>query len=537
MFVEPDCRELEGQNCSSSGISKGAAAALLPLAPVLAGMVAAGLGIEAILLYLDLTRTEILERLAALGLPVPHSRPVRKGGKHAWTGEDVRRLIELWLSGVRIRGIAAVLGRSPGAIYSKRRRLGLPRRPQKGQVDLSNLEIEARRSARKARREDRGEDKGEASGPPTAEPAAPAASDDPQQPFEPGEVVVSPAHGIGEFLGIETQKISDTKVDLFAFGFVKDNLIEKVPVKKLDGCGVRKLVKPAAVDKALAILANRKGKEVSTPSRRMPENEAKIKSGAFLAIAEVVRDLHQPKGLPEKNLYETARDRLTHEISLVRKITEAEAVKLVGSRLPPPTTIQESSKQQGAKETRVREAGVERAMKRLGQLWKGPKKRSIGRDHEFLAEIAVRTLAGQHSRVIAEEMGVTKSTVHNWVYKMGLTDRTRKRVAEFDEMQAFAYLGEQGLVPRTCGHYRRLFFARRGGGEIYSPEYYKKSEVGRREKIGVSDLTKERKTIPKNWKGLCANPLAIEKPSPQLVAVCAEEPKDINVIGEARQAA
>ena len=212
-------------------------------------------------------------------------------------------------------------------------------------------------------------------------------------------------------------------------------------------------------------------------------------------------------------------------------------MKLFASRLPPPAPIQENSKQQGANETRVREAGVERAMKRLGQLWKGPKKRSVGRNHEFLAEIAVRTLAGQHPRMIAEDMGVTKSTVHNWVYKMGLTDRTRKRVAVFDEAQAFAYLGEQGLVPRTCGHYRRLFFARRGGGEIYSPEYYKRSEAARREKIGVSDLTKERKRIPKNWKGLCTNPLAIERPPPQLTAVCAGETKDVDVIGEARRAA
>jgi hypothetical protein len=36
---------------------------------------------------------------------------------------------------------------------------------------------------------------------------------------------------------------------------------------------------------------------------------------------------------------------------------------------------------------------------------------------------------------------------------------------------------------------------------------------------------------------LCTNPLAIERPPPQLVAVCAEEAKDINVIGEARRAA
>jgi CarD family transcriptional regulator len=537
MFVEPDCRELEGQNCPSSGISRVAAAALFPFTPVLAGMVAAGLGIEAIHLYLELSRTEILDRLAALGLPVPHSRPVRKGGKHAWTGEDVRHFIELWLSGVRIRGIAAVLDRSPGALYSKRRRLGLPTRPRKGQVDLSELEIEARRSAWRTRCEDRGEERGEASRPQTEEPAAPTASGEAKQPFEPGELVVVPALGIGEVLAMETQEVAGTALDLFAVSIVKSKIILKVPAPKLASAGLRKLSNPATVNTALAILADGKGIKASTPRRRMAEYEAKIKSGDFLAMAEVVRDLHVPKEVAEKSLYETARDRLTHEIGLVQKITEAEAAKLVATRLPPPAHLQETLKQQSANETRVREAGVERAMKRLGQLWKGPKKRLIGRDPEFLAEIAVRTLAGQHPGMIGEEMGVTKSTVHNWVYKMGLTDRTRKRVAVFDETQAFAYLGEQGLVPRTCGHYRRLFFARRGGGELYSPEYYKKSETVRREKVGVLDLTKERKRIPRNWKGLCTNPLAVEKPPPQLTVVCAGENEDMGVVGEALRAA
>ena len=295
MFVEPDCRELEGQNCPGSGISTVAAAALFQVAPVLAGMVAAGLGIEAIRLYLDLSRTEILDRLAALGLPVPNSRPVRKGGKHAWTGEDVRHFIELWLSGVRIRGIAAVLGRSPGAIYSKRRRLGLPTRPRKGQVELSELEIEALRPARAARREDRGENRVEASRPQTEEPAAPAPSDDAQQPFEPGELVVSPAHGIGELIAIETQEIAGVALDLFAVSFVKSKMILKVPAPKLASSGLRKMADAAAVNTALDILADGKGIKGSTPRRRMPEYEAKVKSGGILAMAEVVHDLHRPR--------------------------------------------------------------------------------------------------------------------------------------------------------------------------------------------------------------------------------------------------
>lgn len=109
-----------------------AAAAFAPLDHVLAGMLAAGLGVEALCVYLDLARQALFERILALGLALPHDRPLRRrGGKWGWTDDDVRLLIELWVDGLHARSIAQRLGRSPGGIWSKARRLGLPRRCRK----------------------------------------------------------------------------------------------------------------------------------------------------------------------------------------------------------------------------------------------------------------------------------------------------------------------------------------------------------------------------------------------------------------------
>lgn len=120
------------------------AAAVTPLDYVLAGMVAVGLGTEAISLYLGLARTALCERLVELSLPTPHDRPLRRaGGRNPWTNEDVRQLIAWWVAGIHVRSIAEGLGRSRGAIYAKRRRLGLPDRERERLVYRSLFELAA----------------------------------------------------------------------------------------------------------------------------------------------------------------------------------------------------------------------------------------------------------------------------------------------------------------------------------------------------------------------------------------------------------
>ena len=113
------------------------AVALSPIDHVLAGMVAAGQGIEAICLYLGLAREALFERIVALGLATPHDRAMRRpGGKRPWQASEVHELIRLWLQGIRVVCIAEQIGRTPGAVSSKARRLGLPKRDRKLLVRL-----------------------------------------------------------------------------------------------------------------------------------------------------------------------------------------------------------------------------------------------------------------------------------------------------------------------------------------------------------------------------------------------------------------
>jgi len=107
------------------------AAAVFPFDGVLAGMVAAGLGIDAIRLYLSLSRAALDDGLARLGLPTPHDRPVRRPGYRGWSTADIIRLIAWRIAGIHPETIGARLGgRSAAAVRGKCRRLGIPAPPR-----------------------------------------------------------------------------------------------------------------------------------------------------------------------------------------------------------------------------------------------------------------------------------------------------------------------------------------------------------------------------------------------------------------------
>ena len=102
-----------------------AAAAVFPFDQVLAGMVAAGQGIQALCLFLDLTRSALDGHLVRLGLATPHDRPLRQSGRRAWSVLDTVRLIAWRIAGVHPEVIGLRLGRSANAVRAKARRLGI----------------------------------------------------------------------------------------------------------------------------------------------------------------------------------------------------------------------------------------------------------------------------------------------------------------------------------------------------------------------------------------------------------------------------
>ena len=150
--------------------------------------------------------------------------------------------------------------------------------------------------------------------------------------FDAGEFVVYPTHGVGKVLGIETQEIGGTELQLFVITFQQDRMTLRVPVAKADKSGLRRLSSRKIMDNALGTLKGRARIKRTMWSRRAQEYEAKINSGDPVSIAEVVRDLYRNVGQPdqsfsERQIYESALERLASELAAVERIEHDEATK------------------------------------------------------------------------------------------------------------------------------------------------------------------------------------------------------------------
>ena len=152
--------------------------------------------------------------------------------------------------------------------------------------------------------------------------------------FEEGDHVVYPTHGVGKVERIATEEIAGHKLELIHITFEENRMTLRVPVAKARTAGLRKLATRKMFDEALGVLRGRARIKRTMWSRRAQEYEAKINSGDPLAIAEVVRDLHRNAGQPdqsfsERQIYESAMDRLAAELAALDRIDKAAAaVKL-----------------------------------------------------------------------------------------------------------------------------------------------------------------------------------------------------------------
>ncbi len=150
--------------------------------------------------------------------------------------------------------------------------------------------------------------------------------------FNPGDFVVYPTHGVGKVLSIETQEIAGQELQLFVISFVRERMTLRVPTCKVETSGLRKLSTPKIMDSALTTLQGRARVKRTMWSRRAQEYEAKINSGDPISIAEVVRDLHRDTSQPEQSfserqIYESAIDRLACELAAVEKIDKDKATE------------------------------------------------------------------------------------------------------------------------------------------------------------------------------------------------------------------
>ncbi|MCH8197189.1 MAG: CarD family transcriptional regulator [Proteobacteria bacterium] len=143
--------------------------------------------------------------------------------------------------------------------------------------------------------------------------------------FSAGDFVVYPTHGVGKIVGIEEQEISGHELQLFVIKFETEKMTLRVPIEKAKGAGLRRLSSRQQMELAVSTLRGRSRVNRAMWSRRAQEYAAKINSGDPISIAEVVRDLHRNAGQPdqsysERQIYESALERLVRELAAVEKI-------------------------------------------------------------------------------------------------------------------------------------------------------------------------------------------------------------------------
>ncbi len=156
--------------------------------------------------------------------------------------------------------------------------------------------------------------------------------------FDIGQSIVYPAHGVGTVTGIEKQKVAGMDLEVYVVSFDQDKMILRVPTNRAEASGMRALAGSKLVDDALKTLGGRARIKRTMWSRRAQEYEAKINSGDLISIAEVVRDLHRGEDQPdqsysERQLYESALDRMARELAAVENIERDKAMEKLAKSL------------------------------------------------------------------------------------------------------------------------------------------------------------------------------------------------------------
>ena len=153
-----------------------------------------------------------------------------------------------------------------------------------------------------------------------------------------GDYVVYPAHGVGQIKAIQTQEIAGETLELLVVEFEKEKMTLRIPIAKVESAGLRSLSSKKDIQAAMKTLTGKVRIRRAMWSRRAQEYEAKINSGDPVAIAEVVRDLHRNADQPdqsysERQIYQSALERLTRELATIDKIDEAAAEEKIVAQL------------------------------------------------------------------------------------------------------------------------------------------------------------------------------------------------------------
>lgn len=150
--------------------------------------------------------------------------------------------------------------------------------------------------------------------------------------FSEGQTVVYPHHGPATITSIFSRTVKGNEITYLKLEVHDSKLSVSVPVASADQVGIRAILSPDETKALFDVLRAPTTEEEDKWSRRMKDNQEKLKVGDILTVASVVRDLTrrgEDRGLSlaERELLRHAQGPLVTEIalSLGIEVDEAEA--------------------------------------------------------------------------------------------------------------------------------------------------------------------------------------------------------------------
>src|SRR3954470_10437796 len=153
-------------------------------------------------------------------------------------------------------------------------------------------------------------------------------------PFEIGDKVVYPNHGVGIIEKISNRLVQGKFERFYLLRICSNDILVMVPTANAGDVGLRKIIESRAVEQLLTYLASNEFFSQRDWKDRFKENAERMRSGSIFHVAEVFKNLvHlsrvKPLSFREKRMLDRARFLLISELSTVMNLKELEVEERV----------------------------------------------------------------------------------------------------------------------------------------------------------------------------------------------------------------
>jgi len=156
----------------------------------------------------------------------------------------------------------------------------------------------------------------------------------PNMNFQVGERVVYPNHGIGTIENISTRTFGPKTERFYLLRLASNSLTVMIPFSHVSDVGLRRVTRSSEIQRTLDFLSNGRCNRCADWKDRFKENSEKMRVGALLEVAEVLKSLliqqqSKPLSFREKKMLDRARHMILTEISSSRGVTIDQATEVL----------------------------------------------------------------------------------------------------------------------------------------------------------------------------------------------------------------